>query len=140
MYLFKFNIHEADRDDAMQDILISIHLSRHTYNSNKPFGPWFVSILKRRLIDRFRVSKRFISENIEDHLNITSDLDKEIENKILLNDLLNKLEPEKRVALEGTSIYGYSTEELAKKLNMNSATLRVLIHRTLKKLKNLIDV
>jgi DNA-directed RNA polymerase specialized sigma24 family protein len=30
----------ADRDDLVQDILLSVHASRATYNRRRPFMPW----------------------------------------------------------------------------------------------------
>ena len=41
-------------DDAVQDILLSVHAIRHTYDPGRPFKPWLVTIANRRLIDRLR--------------------------------------------------------------------------------------
>jgi RNA polymerase sigma-70 factor (ECF subfamily) len=45
---------EASVEDAVQDVLLSIHALRHTYDPNRPFGPWLVTIARRRIIDRLR--------------------------------------------------------------------------------------
>lgn len=44
----------SDQEDAVQDILLTIHTIRHTYDPTRPFGPWLVAIAKRRLVDRLR--------------------------------------------------------------------------------------
>ena len=38
----------ADRDDLVQDILLSVHASRATYEPRRPFMPWLMSIAHRR--------------------------------------------------------------------------------------------
>lgn len=48
----------ADVEDAVQDVLLTIHLVRHAYDPNRPFGPWLVAIANRRIIDRLRRDTR----------------------------------------------------------------------------------
>ena len=43
-----------DIEDAVQDILLTVHAIRHTYDPARPFGPWLVAIANRRLVDRLR--------------------------------------------------------------------------------------
>ena len=43
-----------DVEDAVQDVLLTVHSIRHTYDPTRPFGPWLVAIANRRLIDRLR--------------------------------------------------------------------------------------
>jgi len=44
----------AGVDDAVQDVLLTVHAVRHTYDPHRPFGPWLVAIANRRIIDRLR--------------------------------------------------------------------------------------
>ncbi len=48
----------GDVEDAVQDILLTLHVLRHTYDPLRPFGPWIVAIANRRLIDRLRRQSR----------------------------------------------------------------------------------
>src|SRR5438046_2163255 len=43
-----------DVEDAVQDILLTIHSIRQTYDPARPFGPWLVTIANRRFVDRLR--------------------------------------------------------------------------------------
>lgn len=43
-----------DGEDAVQDILLTIHSIRQTYDPARPFGPWLVTIANWRFIDRLR--------------------------------------------------------------------------------------
>ena len=43
-YLSRF----AEMEDAVQDVLMTVHSIRQTYDPNRPFGPWLVTIAHRR--------------------------------------------------------------------------------------------
>ncbi|MEK0083429.1 sigma-70 family RNA polymerase sigma factor [Benzoatithermus flavus] len=45
-------------EDAVQDILLSLHVIRHTYDPARPFKPWLATIAQRRLVDHLRRSAR----------------------------------------------------------------------------------
>ena len=34
----------SDAEDAVQDILLTVHAVRYTYDPTRPFGPWLVAI------------------------------------------------------------------------------------------------
>lgn len=34
----------SDLEDAVQDVLMTVHSIRQTYDPNRPFGPWLVAI------------------------------------------------------------------------------------------------
>jgi len=41
----------TDVEDTVQDVLLTIHTIRHTYDPSRPFGPWLVTIARRLIID-----------------------------------------------------------------------------------------
>jgi RNA polymerase sigma-70 factor, ECF subfamily len=48
----------SDVEDAVQDVLLTVHAVRHAYDPNRPFGPWLLAIANRRIIDRLRRQTR----------------------------------------------------------------------------------
>src|SRR5437762_9721307 len=44
----------GDVEDTVQDVLLTVHAIRHTYDPYRPFGPWLVAIARRRIIDQLR--------------------------------------------------------------------------------------
>ena len=44
----------SEVDDVLQEILISIHKARHTYDGQRPYKPWVYAIAKFRLQDHLR--------------------------------------------------------------------------------------
>src|SRR5258705_5855626 len=41
-------------EDIVQDILLAVHLKRHTWDANAPFAPWLFAIARNKLIDSLR--------------------------------------------------------------------------------------
>jgi RNA polymerase sigma factor (sigma-70 family) len=41
-------------EDVVQDVLLTVHAIRHTYDPGRPFGPWLLAIARRRIVDRLR--------------------------------------------------------------------------------------
>jgi DNA-directed RNA polymerase specialized sigma24 family protein len=41
-------------EDAVQDVLLTVHAIRRTYDPTRPFGPWLTTIANRRFVDRLR--------------------------------------------------------------------------------------
>ena len=48
----------SDVEDAVQDVLLTVHAIRHAYDPGRPFGPWLLAIANRRIIDRLRRQTR----------------------------------------------------------------------------------
>src|SRR5262245_17153975 len=44
----------ADREDIVQDILLSLHAARATYDSERAFTPWLMTIIHNRTVDHAR--------------------------------------------------------------------------------------
>jgi DNA-directed RNA polymerase specialized sigma24 family protein len=44
----------SDVEDAVQDILLTIHSIRQTCDPARPFAPWLAAIANQRFIDRLR--------------------------------------------------------------------------------------
>src|SRR5579872_3499914 len=44
----------ADAEDVVQDIVLTLHAIRHTYDPARPFKPWLFAVAKRRIADRLR--------------------------------------------------------------------------------------
>src|SRR5260370_38334912 len=53
-------------EDIVQDILLAVHLKRHTWDVSAPFAPWLFAIARNKLIDALRRRGRRIFVNIDD--------------------------------------------------------------------------
>src|ERR1700730_6884857 len=53
-------------EDIVQDILLAVHLKRHTWDTDAPFAPWLFAIARNKLIDALRRRGRRIFVNVDD--------------------------------------------------------------------------
>src|ERR1051325_3110119 len=63
-----------DIEDITQDILLSIHAVRATYDPQRPFMPWLFAIARNRLADRARRYSQGAAHEVQvDSLEVTFD-------------------------------------------------------------------
>src|SRR6188472_2540406 len=53
-------------EDIVQEILLAVHLKRHTWDSEAPFAPWLFAIGRNKLINALRRRGRRVFVNIDD--------------------------------------------------------------------------
>ena len=56
---------EGEVEDLVQEVLLTIHLKRGTWDQSRPIGPWVAAIARNKLIDVLR-RRRHITVPIED--------------------------------------------------------------------------
>jgi RNA polymerase sigma-70 factor (ECF subfamily) len=47
-------LHPSDVEDLVQDILLSLHAARCTYDPARPFLPWLMAVARNRMADGAR--------------------------------------------------------------------------------------
>jgi len=141
-YLYK-RIPYNDAEDVMQEILLSIHKARHTYDSSRPIKPWIMAIANYRLNDYLRRHYRkninevfndeFIDNKADENVTETSD-----HNELLIKAVAS-LRDKQRKIVKMMKLEGYSAKEVAKKLGMKVPAVKVAAHRAYKKLKTRLE-
>ncbi|WP_243772059.1 sigma factor [Burkholderia anthina] len=48
----------ADIEDVVQETLLTLHTIRHTFDPGRPFVPWLLALLQRRIVDGVRKHAR----------------------------------------------------------------------------------
>lgn len=132
----------ADIEDAVQDVLLTVHSIRNTYDPARPFGPWLVAIANRRIIDRLRRQTRQKAREIElsvEHETFSeapANLDYTAE--VALVDAIEKLPPDQREAIKMLKLSEMSLKEAATTSGRSIAALKVATHRAIKNLRQLL--
>src|SRR5258705_4122196 len=55
-------------EEVVQDVLLTVHRVRHTYDPSRPFKPWLSTIARRRSVDLLRRgSRRALLEVSDEH-------------------------------------------------------------------------
>lgn len=132
-----------DIEDAVQDILLTIHSIRQTYDPTRPFGPWLVTIADRRSIDRLRRQSRHSRREtpLEPEHEAFADVHANIEEKPNgreLEQAINDLPPAQQKAVQLLKIREMSLKEAATASGMSITSLKVNVHRAIKSLRKIL--
>ncbi len=124
-----------DVEDVVQDILLAIHLRRHTWDPSMPLAPWVVAVARNKMIDDLRRRHRRPEVSVD-----LSEFDFEGEDQqasIDAHDLarvLKRLPDRNREIVRSMSIDGHSARDVAARLGMTEVSVRVTLHRSLRTL------
>ena len=133
----------SDAEDAVQDVLLTVHAVRHTYDPGRPFGPWLVAIANRRIIDRLRRLIRARSREIElssEHETFSPDaanfhFDDASADSAALHAAIATLAPDQRLAINLLKLKEMSLKEAALATGRSVSALKVATHRAIKSLR-----
>ena len=133
----------AEVDDLLQEILISIHKARHTYDCIRPYKPWVYAIAKFRLQDYLRahysdqlhraVDFDELEEILPEHVTETDFSYESISGEV------HKLPEKQATILRLMHQEGYTAKEVAEKLGMNESAVKVAAHRAYKVLREKLE-
>ncbi|MEO6078356.1 MAG: sigma-70 family RNA polymerase sigma factor [Steroidobacteraceae bacterium] len=130
---------EADTEDLVQESLIAVHERRHTYDPARPFTAWAYAVARHKLIDymrRQRIRATLPLDDFEDMFVADDDRGARDASRDV-ETLLSQLPPAQSAAIRLTRIEGYSIEEAASSTGQSAASIKVGVHRGLKKLAKL---
>lgn len=133
----------SEVDDVLQEILISIHKARHTYNGNRPYKPWAYAIAKFRLQDHLRAH---YSDQLR-HADDLSELEEYLHGPVTETALsyesisgeVEKLPEQQATILRLMHQEGYTAKEVAGKIGMNESAVKVAAHRAYKLLRQKLE-
>lgn len=134
----------SDAEDAVQDVLLTVHAIRHTYDPARPFGPWLVAIANRRIIDRLRRQGRTRSRETAlkaEHETFPApqaNIPEEMSDRRALQEAVTNLPAGQRQAILLVKLKEMSLKEAAAASGMSVASLKVATHRALKNLRKML--
>ena len=132
----------ASRDlveDTVQDVLLTLHRIRHTYDPACPFMPWLVAIARARSIDALRRQGRQRRREVsagdnEDGFIAPAQADSQ-ETREELALYLRTLPDRQRRAVELVHLQEMTLAEAARENNLTVPALKSLLHRALTALR-----
>jgi RNA polymerase sigma-70 factor (ECF subfamily) len=133
-----------DVEDTVQDILLTLHAVRHTYDPARPFGPWLVAIARRRIVDRLRRQGRMrqhetpLEPEHETFAVNAANYVEESSDAAALREAVTQLPAAQRDAIRLLKLQELSLREASAASGMTIAALKVATHRGLKALRKLI--
>ncbi len=129
-------------DDVVQDVLLTIHRVRHTYDPSRPFMPWLVAVARRRSIDALRRRTRTEAMEVRDETSYETFADplanREAEGREATETLtgaIAALPRGQREALELVKLKEMSLLEASAASGQSVGGLKVNVHRAIKALR-----
>ncbi|WP_281806320.1 sigma-70 family RNA polymerase sigma factor [Methylocystis echinoides] len=134
-----------DTEDVVQEILLSVHTVRHTFDPARPFMPWLMTIATRRMIDAARrrtarssnettvdiMPETFSGDAAKNEQEISDDQD-------AIRRALAQLPDGQREAVELMKVQGLSLQEASAATGKSVASLKVSVHRALKAMRDML--
>jgi RNA polymerase sigma factor (sigma-70 family) len=130
----------ADAEDAVQDVLMTMHAIRHIYDPGRPFGPWLVAIAQRRIVDHLRRRGRLRKRETElkpEHETFSAYEPNLGSDRQAIERAVEGLPPAQREAIRLLKLNELSLKEASQKSGMSVAALKVATHRGLRTLRKL---
>jgi len=135
-------LEHADVEDLVQDVLLSVHAVRATYDATRPFIPWLLAITRNRLADAARRYTRhgvrevviadldvtFFSESTNTMTTTYGDPD-------ALKEAIADLPAGQRSAIELLKLREMSLKEAAAASGTSVGALKVATHRAMDALR-----
>lgn len=135
-----------DVEDLVQDILMSLHMARDTWEPSRPFRPWLASIARNRMADHARrygrrvtidlqitdIDETFCDESTKNHA-------EKVVNFLAVRDALAALPPSEKAAVRMLRLQQMTLSEAAEHSGTSIAALKVAVHRATKRLRGLLS-
>jgi len=133
MAYFSKRIHKEAVEDLVQETLMSLHSKMHTYNPEKPFGPWISAVARHRWIDYMRKTLKYIELEFNEEIFIP-DENKERGAKDDIKKLLKLIPPAQAEVIDLVKLQEMTIEEASNKTGHSQSSVKVMIHRGIKKM------
>ncbi len=134
---------DADKaEDIVQEVLLTLHRVRHTYDPARPITPRLAAIAGRRSIDALRRRVRLTAHEVNDPYAYETFADDGANKEMEAGDaaqalagLIATLPPGQREALELVKLKELSLLEASQISGQSVAALKVGVHRAIKALR-----
>lgn len=129
-------------EDAVQDVLLTLHRVRHTYDPSRPFTHWLATLARRRSIDLLRRKSRLAAVETADQTAYETFADpganSEQERRDwsgALSGALAALPERQRQAVELTKLRELSLAEASAASGMSIGALKTNVHRAIRAMR-----
>lgn len=126
---------EAGCEDVLQEVLLAVHLKRHTWDPASPVRPWLYAITRYKVVDAFRARGRKIDLPIEDFAEVlAAEAGPDPTEAADMARMIGMLDGRSAEIVRKIGLEGVSVAETGKALTMSEGAVRVALHRALKTL------
>ncbi|SCC30800.1 RNA polymerase sigma-70 factor, ECF subfamily [Kosakonia oryzendophytica] len=126
-------------EDVVQDVLLTVHRVRHTYDPASPFLPWLMAITHARGVDALRKRGRHSLRETDSDLapEPLFSASEPQHSQEELSTLLEQLPARQRQIVEHVHLREMSLSETATHTHLTVSAVKSLLHRALSNLRRL---
>ncbi|CAA7626197.1 sigma-70 family RNA polymerase sigma factor [Magnetospirillum sp. UT-4] len=132
----------GEREDVVQEVLLTVHTVRHTYDPARPLLPWLAAIVAHRCADLRRGEARQVrrTSSIDDLPETIGAVEPNMMamDVATLGRAMAALPERQRRALELVKLREMSVADAAAATGMTPGALKVTVHRAIKALKGML--
>lgn len=128
-----------DVEDIVQDVLLSLHTARASYDPERPFFPWLMAITRNRTADalRRRVRRSANEVAVESYDETFSTVDANTSEETYrdpeaLRQAIRQLPQRQRRAIEMLKLHEMSLKQAAAASGMSIGALKVAVYRAIR--------
>ncbi len=134
--------HKEVAEDLAEEVFLKAFTKISSVNESAAFEGWLYQIARNSVIDYYRQKKITVAlEDIENTLeyetNVVDVVNLELQQKVFLK-FLKELNPEQQVVIKLKFLEDLENSEIAQLLHKNEGAIRVIQHRAIAKLQELI--
>lgn len=133
----RFNTSNADAEDAVQEVFVSIWRAAARFDAEKGDEATFITMIaRRRLIDRLRKRKEIESLDMVDELpGVDASAVEGCAEVARVSEAITALESPQREALLMSVYAGFSHAAIAEHLNLPLGTVKTHLRRSMQKIR-----
>jgi len=130
-YVRKRVYHQEQVEDVYQDALLTFHKARHTYQVNRPFGPWLFTVVRHAIWASLQRRHKVTEKELQLETLPESPAPEKEEFPLSeeLGEALRSLPETTRRAVELLKLQGMDSQTAANELGISEINLRVRAHR-----------
>jgi RNA polymerase sigma factor (sigma-70 family) len=122
-------------EDVLQEVLLAIHLKRHTWVPESPVRPWLYAITRYKVVDAFRARGRKVDLPIEDFAEVlAAEAGPDPTEAADMAKMIGMLDGRSAEIVRKIGLEGATVAETGQTLAMSEGAVRVALHRALKTL------
>jgi RNA polymerase sigma-70 factor (ECF subfamily) len=135
--------HKENAEDITEDVFIKAFSNLNSLSEDAAFEGWLYQIARNKIIDHYRSRKKTLDINefentLEYDSTIIDSINLDFDQKILLK-AIEQLKPDEQQIIKLRFFEELDTETSAKILNKSAGAVRVLQHRSIAKLKIILE-
>ena len=126
---------EAGCEDVLQEVLLAVHLKRHTWQVGAPVRPWLYAITRYKVVDAFRSRGRSIDLPIDDFSDgLAAEAGPDPTEAADMTKIIGMLDRRSEKIVRMIGLEGASAAETGQVLRMSEGAVRVALHRAFRTL------